>query len=52
MGADTMSVGGLIITFALMFSCGIFHYVICKTVADKPWDRRVMLAHGLLLAVE
>ena len=22
MGADSMSVGGLIITFALMFSCG------------------------------
>lgn len=22
MGADTMNVGGLIITFALMFSCG------------------------------
>ena len=52
MGADTMSVGRLNITFALMFSCGIFHYAICKTVADKPWDRRVMLTHGLLLAVE
>lgn len=52
MGADTMSAGRLIITFALMFSCGIFHYVICRTVADKPFDRRVMLAHGLLLAVE
>ena len=52
MGAGFMSADRLAITFVLMFSCGIFHYIICTTVAEKPWDWRILLAHALLMAVE
>lgn len=44
--------GKVAAVFPLLFIDGFSHYILCTVIADKPWNRSVMLKHSLLLIAE
>lgn len=44
--------GKVLIALLSLFSFGFFHYILCTVIAQRPWNRRAMIRHSIVMMVE
>ncbi len=44
--------GKVVLALLSLFSFGFFHYILCTVIAQRPWNRRAMIRHSVVMMVE
>lgn len=47
-----MLAGKVLLALLSLFSFGFFHYILCTVIAQRPWNRRAMIRHSIVMMVE
>lgn len=44
--------GKVLLALLGLFSFGFFHYILCTVIAQRPWNRRAIIRHSIIMMAE